>query len=277
MLNTATTKIQFPERERRSTPPPEAARPEPPVHFHQGPAGEPPVLRRGVHAPAHDRLRAPRGPRARSSYADRSWSSPSTGPRGPASPRSRALSRSGSASRSSTRGRCIAASRSARSSPTSRRPRWPSGRDRGRRARPARRPRRDRRDPDARGLRARVRGLRRSRACARRWCAASRRSWPPATGSPRAATSARSSPRTPRSRSSFRRSRRARQAPRGRAGHRHRPGPAGAARARPARPDRGPHRARARARRVPVDTTALTVDEVVDQIATLVVEAEELR
>jgi cytidylate kinase len=28
---------------------------------------------------------------------------------------------------------------------------------------------------------------------------------------------------------------------------------------------------------VPVDTTALTVDEVVDQIATLVVEAEELR
>ena len=41
MLNTATTKIQFPERERRGTPPPEADRPEPHVHFHQGPAGEP--------------------------------------------------------------------------------------------------------------------------------------------------------------------------------------------------------------------------------------------
>ena len=42
MLNTATTKIQFPERERRGGPPPEAARrPEPPVHFHRGPAGEP--------------------------------------------------------------------------------------------------------------------------------------------------------------------------------------------------------------------------------------------
>jgi hypothetical protein len=42
MLNTATTKIQFPERERRRPDgPPEPRRPEPPVHFHQGPAGEP--------------------------------------------------------------------------------------------------------------------------------------------------------------------------------------------------------------------------------------------
>jgi hypothetical protein len=40
MLNTATTKIQFPERRPR-TPPPAAPRPEPHVHFHQGPAGEP--------------------------------------------------------------------------------------------------------------------------------------------------------------------------------------------------------------------------------------------
>jgi hypothetical protein len=42
MLNTATTKIQFPERKRRRPDgPPEPRRPEPPVHFHQGPAGEP--------------------------------------------------------------------------------------------------------------------------------------------------------------------------------------------------------------------------------------------
>jgi hypothetical protein len=41
MLNTATTKIQFPERERRPQAQTEPRPPAPPVHFHQGPAGEP--------------------------------------------------------------------------------------------------------------------------------------------------------------------------------------------------------------------------------------------
>ena len=49
----------------------------------------------------------------------KSWSSPSTVPPGPGSPRSRAPSRSGSASRTWTRGRCIAASASPRATATS--------------------------------------------------------------------------------------------------------------------------------------------------------------
>ena len=62
-------------------------------------------------------------------------------------------------------------------------------RDRGRRPRADRRPRRHRRDPHARGLGGRIAGRRRPRRARRRSSPSSRRSWPTATGSPRAATS----------------------------------------------------------------------------------------
>ncbi len=66
-----------------------------------------------------------------------------------------------------------------------------------RRARPARRARRQRRDPHARGRRRRPRAAPPSRRSAPRWSRASRRCSPTATGSPRVATSGRSSRRTP--------------------------------------------------------------------------------
>ena len=207
------------------------------------------------------------------------WSSPSTAPPGPASPPSRAPSPSGSASRTSTRGRCTARSRSPR----------PRRRRRRRRSRAARgsssasaccstartSPSAIREPWVSRGRLARRRPTRR---CARRWSQQQRRiladgDWV-AEGrdigtvvAPDAEVKVFLTADPERARAPPRR--RARRRRRGRAAR------AGAcatsataaASARPLAP--APDA-------VPVDTTGLTLDEVVEQIVTLAVEAKEL-
>ena len=209
----------------------------------------------------------------------RRWSSRSTARPAPASPRWLALSRASSASRTSTRGRCTAPSGSARREDDIAPPRSPQriGIEH-RRPRPDRRPRRDRRDPHARDLRAPHRRSPPTRRSATCWSPSSRRSWPTATGSPRAATSRPSSRPTPPSRSSSRPTpnERARRRVEQRGGdtqqvrrdqdERDRRDATGARTVHEPAPDA-----------VPIDTTGLILDEVVAQIVMLAVEARELR